>query len=154
MINVCNMYPQYQAIPDRRVQTQQVAVDRRSGIDRRAVNRIKLNNNLTKDIFVLRSSVSNSDKNVNKVSDGSPVLSFTQKLQKTLESINSNNNKNTYSTAIKSDNVSSVGMLISGLAAVIGGVLLGIGGLATGIGATVYTSAKSIKNVVSGQFKE
>lgn len=54
---VSKLYPQYQRSEDRRKQNIPVAVDRRSGKDRRSEDRVVLDKQLTKDIFEVKSKV-------------------------------------------------------------------------------------------------
>ena len=57
MYRVNRLYPQYQRSQDRRQQNIPVAVDRRSGQDRRSEDRVQLDTQLTRDIFQVKSKV-------------------------------------------------------------------------------------------------
>ena len=57
MHNVTNLYPQYKISQDRRQQNIPVAVERRSGKDRRSADRVQLDAQLTKDIFQVKEQV-------------------------------------------------------------------------------------------------
>ena len=57
MYRVNRLYPQYRQSQDRRQQNIPVAVDRRSGRDRRSEDRVQLDAQLTKDIFQVKSKV-------------------------------------------------------------------------------------------------
>ena len=57
MYRVNRLYPQYQRSQDRRQQNIPVAVERRSGRDRRSEDRVVLDKQLTKDIFDVKSKV-------------------------------------------------------------------------------------------------
>ena len=57
MYRVNRLYPQYRQSQDRRQQNIPVAVDRRSGRDRRSEDRVQLDTQLTKDIFQVKSKV-------------------------------------------------------------------------------------------------
>ena len=54
---VTRLYPQYQRSQDRRQRNIPVAVDRRSGQDRRSEDRVVLDKQLTRDIFEIKSKV-------------------------------------------------------------------------------------------------
>lgn len=57
MHNITNLYPQYKISQDRRQQNIPVAVERRSGKDRRSADRVQLDAQLTKDIFQVKEQV-------------------------------------------------------------------------------------------------
>ena len=54
---VRRLYPQYERSEDRRKQNIPVAIDRRSGQDRRGVDRVSLDKQLTRDIFEVKNKV-------------------------------------------------------------------------------------------------
>lgn len=58
MHNITNLYPQYRISPDRRQQNIPVAIERRSGRDRRSADRIQMDAQLTRDIFQVKAQVS------------------------------------------------------------------------------------------------
>lgn len=58
MYRVNRLYPQYQRSGDRRQQSIPVAVERRSGKDRRSEDRVVLDKQLTKDLYDVKSKVS------------------------------------------------------------------------------------------------
>lgn len=57
MDKITKLYPQYQFSKDRRQQDIPVAVERRSGKDRRNSDRIRMDSQLTKDIFEVKEKV-------------------------------------------------------------------------------------------------
>lgn len=57
MYNISRLYPQYQTTQDRRQQNIPVAIERRSGRDRRSEDRVALDTRLTRDIFEVKSKV-------------------------------------------------------------------------------------------------
>lgn len=57
MNRVNRLYPQYRRSQDRRQQNIPVAVERRSGRDRRSEDRVQLDSQLTRDIFQVKSKV-------------------------------------------------------------------------------------------------
>ena len=61
MNRVTRLYPQYQRSQDRRQQNIPVAVERRSGNDRRGGERVSLDKQLTKDIYDVKSKVARID---------------------------------------------------------------------------------------------
>lgn len=54
MERISSLYPQYQRSQDRRQQNIPVAIDRRSGKDRRSEDRVQLDTRLTRDIFEVK----------------------------------------------------------------------------------------------------
>ncbi len=48
---ITRLYPQYQRSQDRRQRNIPVAIERRSGQDRRSTDRVALDSQLTRDIF-------------------------------------------------------------------------------------------------------
>ena len=61
MYRVNRLYPQYQRSGDRRQQNIPVAVERRSGRDRRSEDRVVLDKQLTRDLYDVKSKVSKLD---------------------------------------------------------------------------------------------
>ena len=57
MQKIESLYPQYQFKKDRRQQNIPVAIERRSGRDRRSENRVQLDTQLTRDIFEVKKQV-------------------------------------------------------------------------------------------------
>ncbi|MBQ4122864.1 hypothetical protein IJD44_03970 [bacterium] len=57
MRNITSLYPQYKISQDRRQQNIPVAVERRSGRDRRSTDRVQLDTQLTRDIFQVKEQV-------------------------------------------------------------------------------------------------
>ena len=57
MHKITSLYPQYKPSEDRRQQNIPVAVDRRSGKDRRSADRVQLDSQLTRDIYEVKSKV-------------------------------------------------------------------------------------------------
>ena len=53
-INILNLYPQYKNKSDRRLEEQTVDVDRRSGIDRRFLNRQKIDLKIANDVGFIK----------------------------------------------------------------------------------------------------
>lgn len=57
MHRITSLYPQYKQSEDRRQQNIPVAVERRSGRDRRSPDRVSLDKQLTKDLYEVKSQV-------------------------------------------------------------------------------------------------
>src|SRR5574344_462735 len=83
MIEMNKLYPQYGFVSDRRKQNVPVAVDRRSGIDRRTGTRINLDNNLTRDINDVKTKLTQS--NDVKFGNKAQTISFTQNASKAVQ---------------------------------------------------------------------
>ena len=55
--NITNLYPQYQYSQDRRQNNIPVAIERRSGNDRRSQNRVTMDSKLTRDLYEVKERV-------------------------------------------------------------------------------------------------
>ncbi len=163
MLEVQKLYPQYKAIQDRRQQSVPVSFERRSGVERRSQDRVLLDTNLTRDIFEIKSKVSQLKKpesnNVSKVA-------FTQNAEKSaLNSLKTDQFVKTTKTeptdnakAPSKSNNNSAAMAIGILASVLGGIvastLMGPAGVFVAVGLGAYCGGKLLKQVMSTHMKD
>lgn len=156
MLEVQKLYPQYRALKDRRVENVEVPFERRSGMERRSPDRVALDQNLTRDIFEIKSRVSqlqkSNPKNIEKIA-------FTHNSAKVLQNnINADQfirtTKPKQPDPIKKTESQSPAALAAGiLASVLGGIvaatLIGPIGVGIAIGIGAYFGLKLLKQVVS-----
>ena len=170
MMDVFKLYPQYRVPQDRRQQNIQIPTDRRSGFDRRSDDRVKLNGNLTKDIFVVKSSLSqlqNSEKNhSNKMLiKALDSTSFGRKVLSALQSVNNQEmNKETGKTRlldnlknnskIQSTTTVAAGALIGIFAAVMTSLFANTAAAIVSLGVGFYFGSKFVKNVIATHLKK
>jgi len=149
MLEVYKLYPQYKVQQDRRQSIIPVTFDRRSGIDRRSTDRIKLETNLTRDIFIVKGKISELRNN--------EKIGFMHKIPfagKIFE-MNNGNNQTKKDFKIQSDSKSMIkaGMIVGALATTMSSLFLGITGVVVAIGSGVYFGCKAVKQAISSQLK-
>lgn len=164
LYSVQRLYPQYQRSQDRRQRDIPVAIDRRSGQDRRSADRVVMDKQLTKDIFEVKSKVA-------KLESLSPKL-FSDNVIKQAPSFSAMNNmtqdvlfkeskpdptelarqeiklKEKEATAFKA------GMLAFGLAAAIGLSYMSTAGAIIAIGTGLYIGTRALKAVIVREMKD
>ncbi len=161
---VTRLYPQYQRKPDRRQQNIEVAIDRRSGNDRRNENRIQLDSKLQKDIFEVKSQVS-------KLEAIAPKL-FEQNITTQAPTFASMNNmtQDTFVKQAKPDNTElarmdanlkddasmsfKIGVISAAIACAIGLSYLSTVGAVIAIGTGVYIGARVLKTIISKEIDD
>lgn len=149
-MRIYSLYPKYNN-QDRRIQTDPVDFERRSGIDRRSNVRVKLDPALTNDIFVLRNKVE-SQKEKEAVSFGSnnQIVSHMTNL---LQPIKKNELKHT-NNATNSNTIPEAGVLGGALASAMSIMFLGASGAVVALGAKIYIACKAVKNVIAQSFNK
>ncbi len=151
MLQVGKLYPQYRVMQDRRQLNAPVQFERRSGIDRRELQRIKLDTNLTRDVFEIRNTINTvNQKAVENIPFAQKILSImnTAETRKLLTGVDKTGQE------IQSSNGSKAGILTAALASTFGLLLLGAAGVVVGLGAGFYVGCKSIKNVILSHIKK
>lgn len=147
MIKIDTLYPQYKVIQDRRTQgnpVSPVAFERRTGIDRRSPDRVRLNSALTKDIFELKGSVNNikqSQKIAEKIPFTSQILNMIKPTSK-IETQNTNKIETAKVAALSGIFLGLIGALALGPVAGIASVALG-----------GYVGAKAYKAMVASHIE-
>ena len=147
MIKVDTLYPQYKVIQDRRKQetpVSPVAFERRTGIDRRSPDRVRMHSALTKDIFELKGSVNNI-KQSQKIAEKIPFTSQILNMVKPNSKIDSS-----AANKVETAKVAALSGVFLGL---IGALALGpIAGVAS-VAFGGYVGAKAYKAMVASHIE-
>lgn len=164
MQKIRSLYPQYKQSEDRRKQNIPVAIDRRSGKDRRSPDRVALDSQLTRDLYQVKSQVA-------KIEALAPKL-FTDRVTTQTPTFGSMNNfiqdqlvketKPDYSTIARQeaklqDKASTsfqIGVLAAALAGAIAISFMGTAGAVIAIGTSLYIGARVLKTLVTKQVKD
>lgn len=171
-MDVVKLYPQYNLTRERRKQNPDtpVSFERRSGVDRRAEDRIKLDTNLTRDIFEIKSKVSQiplmgkqieQKPEVNKVENTINHIQNASKAAqneiKTDQFIKTTKPDSQQSPSFEARPKSDTGALAGVFASILGGVLastmIGVAGIAVAIGIGGYFGGKFLKNAIVSHIK-
>lgn len=164
MQKIRSLYPQYKQSEDRRKQNIPVAIDRRSGKDRRSPDRVALDSQLTRDLYQVKSQVA-------KIEALAPKL-FTDRVTTQTPTFGSMNKfiqdqlvketKPDYSTIARQeaklqDKASTsfqIGVLAAALAGAIAISFMGTAGAVIAIGTSLYIGARVLKTLVTKQVKD
>lgn len=151
-MDVVRLYPQYNIVKERRAQSAPVSFERRSGLDRRSENRAQLDTKLTKDIFEVKSSISQlQPTSKQKVEKAASFQGLSMAPQV---------NKDEFVRTKPTDNPKPIdktdtqeGALGLAFGAVLGGAVastfLGSAGIGIALGLGVYFGGKLFKEVIS-----
>lgn len=161
MLEVNRLYPQYTIIQERRQQkspVSQVAFERRSGIDRRNDNRLRLDTTLTRDIFEVKDQISKISKPTQQLAQKVDKTAFTQNITKAIQSLKIDQFVKTAKTEATevpkalSKGKSDVGAIAGVIGIMLGGVLastfLGVAGIGVAIGLGTYFGGKILKQAI------
>ncbi len=164
MLRVDLLYPQYKVIKDRRQEQTPVAFERRSGVERRSQDRVALDTSLTKDIFEIRSKMSqaqssspvnNSQKVAFTQNSANAVLTSLKKdeFQRTTDK---EVNKPSPKAVSKMDSAAPLALGILGctLGGIIASSFMGPAGAVVAVGAGVYLGGKLVKQVVEAHLQD
>lgn len=163
MLEVYRLYPQYKIVSDRRIQNVPVENDRRSGVDRRSQSRISLDTELKRDIFEIKSKVSQvektSPKNFEGVSYRQNSSLATQEISardQFVKTVNEANNTPAKEVQVSNGNkdLMLAGVMLSVMAGVISAAFLGPVAAGIGIGVGVYLGGKLLRQTVSSHLNE
>ena len=163
MYKIVSLYPQYQRSKDRRQQDIPVAIDRRSGIERRSPNRVQLDTQLTRDIYDVKSKIA-------KLEAMAPKL-FEKNVTTQAPTFASMNNL-TQDTLVKQakpdpaaiarqeaalQERASNSFLIGALAVVLAGAIsipfMGSTGVIVAIGTSIYMGARILKTLIAKELE-
>ncbi len=164
MYRITSLYPQYQRSQDRRQQNIPVAVDRRSGIDRRSQERVVMDSRLTRDIFEVKSKVAQIESMAPKLFESRVTTE-----QPTFSSMN-NTAQDMLVKESKPDNTAiareeaklqntadtsfKIGILAAALAASIAVSFMGTAGVVIAVGTSLYIGARVLKTAVSKELQD
>ncbi len=161
MNSITRLYPQFQYHRDRRQNNIPVAIDRRSGADRRGNDRVVLDSNLTKDIYDVKSKVSKIENLapklfINSVENNAPTfMSMNNMTQDTFVKQSRPDEK--AREEIKAQDRASLGFQVGvigfAIAAAIGLSYLSSAGVVTAIGTALYLGARVLKVLIMNQIK-
>lgn len=164
MYRITSLYPQYQKSQDRRQQNIPVAVDRRSGIDRRSQDRVALDRQLTKDIFEVKSKVAKLEAIAPKLFENNVTTqapSFSSMNNMTQDMIVKESKPDNTEIARqeaklqeKADTNFKVGVLASALAASIAVSFMGTAGAVIAVGTGLYIGARVLKTMVAKELQD
>lgn len=164
MNTVNRLYPQYQFRQDRRQNNIPVAIDRRSGVDRRNPNRVNLDVNLQRDLFDVKAKVA-------KLEVIAPKL-FEQNVTTQAPTFSSMNNltQDTFVKSTKPDSTelarqeeklqekASTGFKVGVLAATLAGAValsfLGTAGVVVALGTSLYVGARVVKTMIAKEIQD
>lgn len=161
MIGIHKLYPQYRVIEDRRQQESPVTFERRSGAERRSEDRVKLDTNLTRDIFEIKSKISQvqktDPKNSDKITFAQNTTNAAQNSIKTDQFVRTTK-QNDVEIPKDTKSPSTAPMLAGVFASVLGGMVasafLGPGGVAVAVGIGTYFGFKLLRQVISTHMKD
>ena len=155
---ITRLYPQYQRSQDRRQRNIPVAIERRSGQDRRSTDRVALDSQLTRDIFEVKSKIA-------KIESLSPKL-FESNVVKQAPSFSSMNNmtqdilvketkpdmaaqaRQDAKQTNKSSTAFQVGIIAAALTCAFGLSFLNSAGAVIALGTALYIGAKALKTII------
>lgn len=164
MERISSLYPQYQRSKDRRQQNIPVAIDRRSGKDRRSEDRVQLDSQLTRDIFQVKQSVARLEAIAPKL--------FVSNVTRNVPTFGAKNNMTQDQLVITSEKAFSeevkkeeelqdsasttfkLGVLASSLFAAFALSFLGSAGVVIAIGTGLYIGAKVLKSIAIRESKK
>lgn len=176
-MDVVKLYPQYNLTQERRKQNPDtpVSFERRSGVERRNEDRIKLDTNLTRDIFEIKSKVSQiplignpiGGKQIEQTPQVNKVENTTNHIQnaskaaqneiKTDQFIKTTKPDSQQSPSFEAKPKSDTGALAGVFASILGGVLastmIGVAGIAVAIGIGGYFGGKFLKSAIVSHIK-
>lgn len=163
MYRITSLYPQYQKSEDRRQQNIPVAIERRSGKDRRSQERVVMDRQLTRDIFEVKSQVAKLEALAPKlfesrVTTQSPTFSsmnnMTQdQLVKESKPDPSAIARQEAQLQDKASTSFQVGILTAALAGAIAVSFMGSAGAVIAIGTSLYIGARILKTLIAREIK-
>ncbi len=164
MYRITSLYPQYQRSQDRRQQNIPVAVERRSGQDRRSQDRVVLDKQLTRDIFEVKSKVAQIEAMAPKlfadnVTTKSPTFAsmnnFTQdQLVKESKPDYSEIARQEAQLREKADTSFQIGIITAALAGAIAVSFMGSAGAVIAVGTSLYIGARVLKTLMAKEVQE
>ena len=164
MNNITRLYPQYKRSEDRRQNNIPVAVDRRSGQDRRGQDRVTLDKQLTKDIYEVKSQVAKLDSLTpklfsNSITTQSPTFAsmnnFTQdQLVKESKPDPSAIARQEAKLQDKASTSFTIGVLSAAIAGAIAVSFMGPTGAVIALGTGLYIGGRILKTLIAKELKE
>ena len=164
MEKINSLYPQYKRSQDRRQQNIPVAVDRRSGADRRSQDRVVMDSQLTRDIFEVKSKVAKLESFApsffaHQVTTQSPTFAtmnnFTQdQLVKEQKPDNTEIARQEAKLQDKASTSFKMGVIAATLAGALAISFLGPAGAVIAVGTSLYIGARALKVTMEKELSE
>ena len=164
MNNITRLYPQYNRSEDRRQQNIPVAVDRRSGNDRRSQDRVSLDKQLTKDIYDVKSQVAKiesltpkifSDMITTQSPNFASMNNFTQdQLVKEQKPDFAEMARQEAKLQDRASTSFTIGVLSAAIAGAIAVSFMGTTGAVIALGTGLYIGGRILKAVIAKELKE
>lgn len=161
---IARIYPQYQRSQDRRQQNIPVAVERRSGNDRRSPDRVVMDKQLTKDIFEIKSKVAKLEAIAPKLFENnvttqapnfSSMANFNQdQLVKEIKPDSTEIARQEAKLQDKASTAFQIGVLTAALAGAIAVSFMGSAGAVIAIGTSLYIGMRVLKVLMEKQVKD
>lgn len=164
MNRVNRLYPQYQRSQDRRQQNIPVAVERRSGRDRRSEDRVVLDKQLTRDLYDVKSKVAKLEALTprifeNNVTKQAPTFSSMNNMT---QDILVKESKPDYSEIARREaeiedmeaTKFQIGMIAFALIAAVGLSALSSAGAVIAVGTALYIGGRILKTVIAKQVSD
>lgn len=164
MEHITRLYPQYQRSTDRRQQNIPVAVERRSGKDRRSQDRVVMDKQLTKDIYQVKAQIAKlealspklfSENVTTKNPTFASMNNFTQdQLVKESKPDMSAIARQEAQLQNKASTSFQLGILSAALAGAIAVSFMGSVGAVIAIGTSLYIGARVLKVLITKELAE
>ena len=164
MTNISNLYPQYKPSEDRRKNNIPVAIERRSGKDRRAEDRVALDSRLTRDIWQVKGQIAKLETftpkflehvNITQNSEFASKNNLTRdEFVKPIKPDMSEILREEAKLQQKADTSFKIGMVAAALAGAIAVSFMGTAGAVIAVGATLYVGSRVLKNVMVKELKD
>lgn len=167
MLEINKLYPQYNIIQERRQQRTAVPFERRSGIDRRAADRVKLDTTLTRDIFQIKNTVAQLPQLPQLPITAAKKVEPKALAQRTDKALQHSVNGDQFVRTTKQEKTDSpkeiakskseAGTLAGVLGVMLGGTLaatfLGAAGIGLAVGLGVYFGGKMLRSAIISHLK-
>ncbi len=164
MERITSLYPQYQRSSERRQQNIPVAVERRSGKDRRSQDRVVMDKQLTKDIYEVKAQIAKleaiapklfSDNVTTKNPTFASKNNFTQdQLVKESKPDMSAIARQEAQLQNKASTSFQAGIIAAALAGAIAVSFMGSAGAVIAIGTSLYIGARVLKTLIAKEVSE
>lgn len=164
MYDITRLYPQYRKSSDRRQQNIPVAVERRSGTDRRSSDRVALDSKLTRDIFEVKSKVAQLESLSPKLFESNVVKqapSFSSMNQTTQDILVKETRpdpseiaRQEAKLAEKKETAFKIGVIAASLAAAIALASLSSAGAVIAVGTSLYIGSRILKSIIVKEMKD
>jgi hypothetical protein len=164
MQRVNRLYPQYQRSQDRRQQNIPVAVERRSGRDRRSEDRVVLDKQLTRDLYDVKSKVAKLEALSPKIFEDNVTKqapTFSAMNNMTQDILVKESKPDFSEIARREAEIESmeatkfqIGMIAAALVAAVGLSFLSSAGAVIAIGTALYIGGRVLKTLIANQIKD